>query len=255
MRAAFLLVLLPGCLSELLEAPYVVTTQLGAAHGVAPSGRDTLLVATDSGLWEVDAAGAHTRLLDGPVQSVSAHPDAIYALRGDSIGWGPLPARGAPFAPAHSQPARGVVDLAAWCGALVLLADPSGVTAWDRDTGETFAWATGLSQVRAVSLGGSCDEALVVTATSVLAASPKGTRTLAQGLTDARGAAQDSQGRLWVVAGARPVLSRVDNGTPVEFARYLGDPRDVQIGVGGRWPGQNLYLADGEGKLAYVRLP
>lgn len=256
MRAVLLpLPLLAACLSDVLEAPYVVSTQLGPANGLVPSGRDTVLVATDQGVWEADEQGGHTKIFSQPVQAIAAHPDAVYLLSGSELAWGPLPTEGPSFVPAHHLPAPGVIDMQAWCGPLVLLADPSGITAWDRDTGETFAWATGMKDLRSIALGGSCEEALAVTAHAVLAVSPGGTRTLADGLINARAAASDAQGRLWVVAGAPPVLSRIENGALEEFARYLGDPRDVHIGIGGRWPSQNLYLADGEGRLSYVRLP
>ena len=252
-----MLLLLAGCLSSVLEAPYVLSTGLGEATGLAPSGRRSMLVASDSGLWEVDGEGERALLRAGATRAVTGHLSGIYALDGCAVAWGPLAPAGQPWTPTGHLPAQGVVDLQAWCDGLVLLASPRELTAWAPETGETFAFAAGLSGVRAVSLGpdGGCDEALVVTADAVLAVSQTGRRTLAAGLVAPRAAVADAKGRVWVVHGEPAVLARIDAGAAVEVARYLGDPRDLHFGTGGLLPPENAYLADGEGSLDYLRVP
>ncbi len=252
-----LALLLPGCLSELLEAPYVLSTGLGEARALSPSGRTTMLVASSTGLWEVDGEGASAQLLADDCSAVTAGPTAVYALCDGGIRWGALPGRGEQVSGWATRVMPGVRDLTAWCDQDVLIGDAASVTAWDPATDETSLWADGLPGLRSLSLGGGggCDWLTVVTGDAVLAVTPTGKQTLAEGLVAPRAAAVDSRGRLWVVAGEPPSLSRVDGTQPTEFARFLGDARDLQLGLGGLLPPSNGYLADGAGSLDYVHTP
>jgi hypothetical protein len=92
------LVALTGCLSSMLEAPYVLVTGLGAVHGLSPTARATMLVASERGIVEVTGEGASTLLVgDGPYRAVATHKGQLHALQTDVV-------RSAPFPP----PAAGV---------------------------------------------------------------------------------------------------------------------------------------------------
>ena len=78
-------------------------------------------------------------------------------------------------------------------------------------------------------------------------------RVLAEGLTDARAAATDTRGRVYVAQGAPTELWRVDPGGLVSMARWLGDTRDLQFGLGGLLAVENVYIANGAGSVDYVR--
>lgn len=251
------LLLLPACLSELLEAPYVLSTGLGEARALSPSGRATLLVASGAGLWEVDGEGKAAKVLDGDCSAVSMSPKAAFTLCDGQLQWGPLPEPGAAVSGWQKKAAPGVRDLQAWCDDTVLLGDPASVTAWDPNTGETSLWADGLPGLRALALGGGqgCDWLTVVTEDAVRAVTPSGSTELIGGLVSPRAAAVDRSGRLWVIAGTPPVMSRVEGGRATEFARFLGDPRDLQFGMGGLLPPSNGYLPNGSGTLDYVHAP
>ena len=251
------LLLLTGCLSEVLEAPYVLSTGLGEARSVCPSTRLTMLVASSTGLWEVDGEGAMAQVLAGDCSAVSMSPRDAYALCDGQLTWGALPAPGALAQGWSRKAAPGVRDVQVWCDGTVMLGDPASVTSWDPATGETSLWAEGLPGLRALALGGGegCDWLTVVAGDRVLAVTPTGQSALAEGLVAPRAAAVDRQGRLWVVAGEPAVLSQVTGGKAQEFARYLGDPRDLQFGLGGLLPPSNGYLADGQGTLDYVYAP
>lgn len=259
MRAGALaaLVVLPGCLSELLEAPYVLSTGLGEARSVCASGRTTMLVASGTGLWEVDGEGHASALLTGDCAAVTAGPRAAYAACDGGIRFGPLPPPGTPASAWASRPMPGVRDLQAWCDGDVMIGDAASVTSWNPETDETALWAEGLPGLRAVSLGGGegCDWLTVVTEDAVWEVKPTGKRALVEGLVGARAAALDGRGRLWVVAGASPALSRIEEGKRIEFASHLGDARDLAFGYGGLLPPSNAYLADGAGSLDYVHTP
>lgn len=249
--------MLGGCADALLEAPYVLSTGLSEVRSVSASGRNTLIVGGEGGLWEVDGEGRHAPLAEGAVDALTVDPRRLYVLGGGRIQYGPIPAAGQPFLPTGSQAAPGVVDLQAWCDGTVLLGSSQEITAWNPDTGETSAFALGLDGLRALALGGGdgCGYALVTTATRLLAVTPTGVEVLAHDLVDARAATLDHAGRVWVVAGDPLTLDQVVSGEATIFARYVGDVHDLVPGFGGLLPPSNLYLGGADGTIGYVYVP
>lgn len=241
----------------MLEAPYVLSTGLSEIRSITPSGRNTLIVGGRGGLWEVDGEGHNAVLGEGAVDALTAHPNRLYVLGGGTVRYGPIPASGQPFLPAGSYETPGVLDMQAWCDGTVLLESPQEITAWNPDTGETSAFAMGLSGLRALTLGGGdgCDYALVTTETSLLQVTPTDVVVLAHDLVDARAATHDRTGRVWVVAGAPPVLYVVESGKARVFAESVGDVRDVVPGYGGLLQPSNLYLGGSDGSIGYVHAP
>lgn len=232
-----------------------MATGLGEARSLCPSVRGTLLAGSDTGLWEIDGEGRATRLWDRPVDAVSAHLSSLNVLSEGRVRAGPWTPAGQTWAPTTELEAAGARDLLAWCDDLVLVAQESGIIAWDPSSGVVSPWASDLPVVRALALAPDCSGALAVVADGVWLASPNGSRPLATGLTDARAAAVDATGRVWVIQGDPPELGQLDGGVFRTFARYLGAPRDLHFGVGAPLlPTDAAYLADGEGTLDYVRL-
>lgn len=244
-------------MGALLEAPYQLSTGLGSVRSICHTGRLSLFAASEKGTFEIDGEGAQTLIFEGPADAVTAHPRTLYVLGRGQIHWGALPDAGQPLVVQGTLPAPGVVDLQAWCDGSVLLAGKDEITAWNPETGETWAWAMDLPDLRAVTLGGGegCDYALVVAGTSVLAVTPAEKRTLAHDLVSPRAVARDHRGRVWVAAGEDPTLMQVEGGVASIYARFLGQPRDLVAGIGGLLPPANVYIADGEGSVDYVHAP
>lgn len=223
----------------MLEAPWVLAAGMGEARSLAPDARGGLLVATPSGVVRVDGNGAVTLVRPGPAEAVTTHPARTYVLAGGRVTW----EGGAIEVP-------GAVDvLAGWTGLLVLT--PTTVVAVDPATGARTDRATDLEGARSLALG-PAGEALVVTATSLLVLPPEGPpRVAVHGLIDARAAATDANGRVFVAADG--ALWRIDGGAPVLAARYLGDPRDLHFGSGDLLPNDHIYIATGGGSVDYLR--
>lgn len=246
---------LVGCYSERLEAPYVLSTGLGEAKSISPSVRATLLAASSTGIWELNQEGTANRLWDQPTLAVTSSPNTLFALSGGQALGGEYPAPGQTWKPTLQIDATGATDLLAWCEGLVLIADKGGITAWDMLSGETSLWSAEPKGVTALALSADCGAVLAVTPDAVWSVNATGATAVCSGLISARAAAVDRQGQLWVVAGDPPVLNQVKGGKAEVFARFLGDPRDLHFGTVDPWPTQNLYLADGEGTVDYVRTP
>jgi hypothetical protein len=239
-----MLLLLAGCLDQLLESPYILTTGLGEARSVSPGPNGQLLVAASKGVYQVDGSGASTRISEA-ADALTVHPRRVYLRRGGVIAWDDT-----------SVDAPGALDIQAGYDVLaVLYADrlvldgrfgalgaplPDRTIALDR------------TDARTVALGPS--GYLVVTESALLAVDP-GVKVLVDGLVDARAAVTDAKGRVYVVQGSPSELWRVDDGKLVSIARWLGDPRDLHFGLGGVFPAENLYIATGMGTLEYVRPP
>lgn len=236
-----ILLALGACLDRMLEAPWVLTSGIGRANSVAFTPPDALLLATDRGLVRVAGDGTVTVVDDRPADAVTSHPRGAYVLRGDTVTW----TGGRVVIP-------GATDLQAGWDTLYVLA---AGTLWAVDpvTGAPVVRAAGLEGARALALGPEPD-VLVVAPDRVVAVAPDGrVRTLVEGLTDARAAAMDAKGRVYVVADTDPALYRLDPGGPVLAARWLGDARDLHFGLGGLLATENVYLAVGTGSVEYLR--
>jgi hypothetical protein len=156
----------------------------------------------------------------------------------------------------HRIEVPGAVDMVAGWDTLMVLT-PDGLSAVDSDQGTSTPVASGFGDARAVALGPS-QTYLVVTPTTLWQVTREGKRSeLATDLTDARAAATDGQGRVYVVSGAPEELWRVEPaGAPMtRIARYVGDVRDAHFGTGGLLPSDTLYLATGDGTLTYLKPP
>ncbi len=236
-----ILLALLGCLDELLESPYVLAPGIGEARSVSARVDGRLLVATNTGVYAVNGEGRAERLGDS-ADAVAVSPTREYALRQGRVTWD----GGALDVP-------GAIDLTVGYDGLVVLF-PDAVEHVDPDTGaRRRVPLPGVA--RAVSLGpdGTC---LVVSETTLYRLGADDTLTpLATSLVDARAATIDAKGRVFVAQGAPEELWRVEPAGLVSVARWLGDPRDLQFGVGGLLPAENLYLANGAGTLDYVRPP
>lgn len=251
-RGAVLLGVLPlvGCLDRMLEAPYLLAPGLGEARSVGPGLDGRLLVASTTGVFAVDGEGRVEALAAQAAEAVSAHPGRVYVLRDGRVdvhvGTGAM--LGSPVDAFHVP---GAVDIVAGYEGLVVL-HPDRLEAHVGK--ERLPLARGLRSARSVALGPDGGY-LVVTATTLLRVAEGVVTTLAEGLTDARAAATDAKGRVYVVQGDPPELFRVDATGPTSIAKWLGDARDLHFGIGATLPPENLYVANGVGTLDYVRPP
>lgn len=235
-------ILLAGCLDRILEAPYLLAPGLGEVRSVSPGLDGRLLVATSTGVYAVDGEGKAERLEDRPAQAVTAHPGRRYVLRDGRVTGGEAPLA-----------VHGAVDILAGYDALVVLRSDR-LSAFDPD-GREHPLTAGLTDARSVALGPD-DTYLVVTRESLVRVDRAGAiTTLARGLVDARAAATDAKGRVYVAHGDPQELWRVDPTGLVSIARWLGDPRDLHFGIGGLLAVENTYIANGSGTVDYVRPP
>ncbi len=250
-----ILLLLAGCLDELLESPYVLATGLGEVRSIAPGLDGRLLAATSTGLYAIDGEGKAERVGE-PAVAVSVHPGRTYSLDEKGVSW---------WSPDYNdsggivgEPPPSEVDLLAGYDELATL-QRRGLVLWPLDK-KSIPRDVAVPESRAVALGPPSTY-LVVTPTTLYTVSAEDVATpLVTGLTDARAAATDANGRVYVAQGAPTELWRVEPvpGGParlVSVAKYLGDVRDLHFGIGGLLPRENLYIANGAGSVDYVRPP
>ncbi len=239
-----ILLALAGCLDRLLESPYVLAPGLGEARSVTARADGRLVIATSTGVYAVDGEGRAERLEEAPADAVAADPNRTYVLRAGRVTW-----------PGGGLDTPGAVDVLAGYGELVVLY-PDAYEHIDVATGARTRLRLGeRDDARAIALGPD-ESYLVVTPDSVYrTVSTGGLRPVVTDLVDARAAAMDGKGRLYVAHGDPEELWRVDPGGLSSVARWLGDPRDLQFGVGGLLPLENTYVANGMGTLDYVRPP
>lgn len=235
--------LLAGCLDRLHEAPYVLAVDLGEARSLAFDGDGRLLVATPAGVRAVDREGRVTPLDAHPARAVTASRAGIFTVDGARL-------RG----PGIDLPAPGALDVAAaWDDRLWVLYPDRLVAVDPRDAREEPRVA-GLVDARAVALAPP-PRMVVVTATAVLAVDAAGAATpLADGLVDARAAAVDAEGGVYVAAGSPPEVWRYGSGPPARVARFLEDPRDLHLTVRPPFPPDRLWIAAGAGRVDYLPL-
>ena len=245
--------LLGACLDELLEAPYLLTSGVGKVESIAPTPDRSLLVASDTGLWLVGGDGSSRLLRSGPALGVASHNRRLYLLIANALL---VAEAGPPYGQLswREVPAVGARDIQAWCGELLLVAFPDGVKTWSPLTGAWAALGPDPLPARAVSLGQSCEEALVLTGDSLFAQGPAGTRTLATGLQDPRAVAMDRSGRIWLLSGAPRHLDEVAEGGLRLLAQHVGDARDIHFGNGELLAPDNVYLGDADGTIGYIRV-
>jgi hypothetical protein len=251
-----------ACLDSLLESPLILATNLGSINGLAPSPRDSLLVATEQGLWEVDVEGGRQRLSQRAAQDVSTLPEQVVLLSGGVLSWGPYPEKGEPLQLDGRFPAPGVRCIQAWFDKTVILAEGNRLSRLDLDSGRLVPWGSLDDEILDLGLGGHSASAPALVHTkgglhrvregeSEKLLVPSG----AQVPEPIHGATLDTVDRLWVVHGKSGTLS-IDSGKGLtEVARDLGEPRSMTMGGGGLTPMDSLFMATSEGTLEYIRVP
>ncbi len=249
-----LLLALLGCLDAILEAPYVLTTGLTEIQSIAPSGRTTMLAATSGGVVEIDGSGSHTLLSEHSARAVAAHATVIYLLTDEALLWGAMPPRGQSIGALSSVPVAGVVDIQSWCDERVLLAGAAGLQVFERSSGTISSYPAALPPLSAVSLPAEspCSGAVVVSGDAVIEVTGEQIRR-----TPVEAPRIVTPGRdrhIWVIHGAPPVLSRLEDGALSLRAEHLGDPLDAHFGAGELFSPSNIYLADAAGTLDYARV-
>ncbi len=237
------MLLLLGCLDRLLEAPYVLTAGFGEARSLAISREGALLVAGTQGIARISETATATVIGADPVDAIAVNPTHLYALAD-----GVLTVEGV------TVPVPGAVDIAASWNPELWVLYPDRIELLATDLTSTRL-VSGLAGARAVNLGPQ-SEMLVTLATEVRAYDAVGaSRSIVGGLVDARMAAADESGRVYVVQGSPSELFRVDDGQLTLIARFLDDPRDLQFGRGQLLPRTFAYFATGNGRVDYVVVP
>lgn len=263
MRSALLPLIAPvaltttGCLDHILEAPFVLTPGLGEARSLAPSDHSTMLVASSTGLHDIDGEGAVTTLFEADAHAVSTHQARAYVLVGDTLRLGRHDAASGTWT-WQSRPLQGARDLLAWCD-LRLLAVTHGEILEVDPTGATSpeVWLRDQFGLRGLALDAErpCEGVLAFSDHQLLFVTPAGeAEVILERQVELRAVATDGEGRTWIVHGTPPRLSVLVEGKPQTFAHYLGDPRDLHFGTGDLLKPDNVYLADGGGTLDYLRV-
>lgn len=195
-----------------------------------------LRVATSAGVVQV-TGDAKVSTVD---PAVATRVDGPFRLYPDRLEW----------ATGRHAMADAVDLLDRGDGALVLF--PDRLEWWPNERRhETLA--SGLSEPRA--LANVADGHVVVVCADRLYDTVDMAHPITTGLVDARAAAADAGGRLYVVQGEPPELFRVDGGSLALVARHVGDVRDLVFGGGGLLPRENIYLLRAEGQVDYLRPP
>lgn len=256
------LLLATGCIDDLLEAPYVLSTGLGeGARSLSPSPTRSFYVAGQGGLFEVDGEGRPRQLLRDPVQLAAAHLGFLAIFDTQAARFGPPPDADHPWTETSRATLAGVVDAQAWCDLQLLLIAGDQLVFLGPDDDAPRPWAPAPAGARALTLGSvtgtadPCAAALVLTPDRLLLVSPQGQQPLATGLVDARAVAIDRRGEPWVVHGQPPVLARIRDGRAETIARHVGDVADMHFGTGELLHHDNAYLLTRQGSLDYVRVP
>jgi len=201
-----------ACLDSLLEAPLILTTGLPTVHGMAPTLRDSILVATEEGLWEVQSDGKQRQLTLQPVQDVTTHPESLTLLSQGVISWGPYPEPAADLEISGRMPAPHAQQLQAWFDGSVMVGQPGSIQQLNRASGESQQIAEVTGDVIDIGLGGNQRDSpvLVHTTTGLHQASRSGV-TAMNIPAHLRGASLDVRDRLWLVHGEPGQLSIQDN--------------------------------------------
>lgn len=229
-----------GCLDRLLESPYVLTPGLGDVRSISPLVEGGLLVASSTGVYRVDEEGRAERVGDA-ADAVSVGPQNEYVLRGGRVSWD-----------GGSVDVPDAVDVIAGYDELLVLF-PDSYARIDTGNGLRRSWQLGSIDARSIALGPEGSYLVVSDDTLYRLYSGGGFSALVTGLVDARAAAVDAKGRIYVVHGTPQELWRLDPEGLVSVARWLGDPNDLHFGLGGLLPQENIYIANGAGTIDYVR--
>jgi len=231
---------LGACIDRFVEAPLVHASDLPGARSLTPDGAGHLLVGGVSGLWRIDAAGVVLLQSKEPVVAVTAHPGRVYTLGVDLLSW----EGGAMATP-------GAVDaVAAWNGE-VWVAGSAGLVRVDPVALTSVPVAGGPSGLRSLALGPD-RTVLALGASQLQAFGVDGTEQwVVAGLSDARAAATDETGRVWIAQ--RGGLWRVEGPDLVLGSSFVEHVADLHFGPGARFPSRHLYIANPDGTLDWLR--
>jgi len=240
----------------MLEAPLILATGLGEAHDLAPSPRETMLVATERGLWEVWVDGRREKLTQQSVQCVTTLPEYVLLISSEVLSWGPYPEPGEPLQLAGRMPAPGVQSIQAWYESDVLLGSSDGIERLDLKTGKSQAIALMDGPVKGLGLGDHSEgQAALAQTSSGLYRVQAGEAWPLELPTPLHGAVLDQAERLWVAHGIDPQLSLSLGSDLRTVANNLSEPRGMVMGSGGLTPTDAIYIATAAGSLEYLRVP
>lgn len=246
--------LLGGCLGAWLDTPYVFATGLGAVNSLTPSTRQTLLVATDSGLHELDGSGRWTTLSPMPARAVATHKERVYALVEGRLWVGPWPAVGGIFRPATEVAEAGAVDLLAWVDETVLIAIGDRVDLFDPRSGTQAPWVVAPAPIVGLAWQRRPEgpAALILTGTQLLRKQGHRLDVVVDGLVGATAVGVDRHERAFVAAG-EAVYAVGDEGALTRLSG--GGADDLVFGTGGLLSPDNAYLGSPAGRVDFIRVP
>jgi hypothetical protein len=245
-----------ACLDSLLEAPLILTTGLPTVHGMAPTLRGSILVATEEGLWEVQSDGKQRQLTLQPVQDVTTHPESLTLLSEGIISWGPYPEPAADLKLSGRIPAPHAQQLQAWFDGSVMIGQIGSIQQLNRESGESQRIAEITGDLIDIGLGGNQHDSPVLVHTNTGLH-----RVTASGVTSMevpahlQGASLDVRDRLWLVYGEPSQLSIQDKARLKPVSSSVGSLRSMTLGRGGALPSDALYIATDDGSIEYIRVP
>ena len=231
---------LAGCLAGLdrLDAPFVLAMGMEGARSLAPDGEGAMLVAGEGGVWRVDGQGGTTRVVEGPVEAVTARRHEIYTLYQGRLSWD-----------GGSVDVPGAVDIAIWYDERVRVLTPTALWEVEPATGKLEMLDVALTAARSMTLRPE-RRMLVVDGDRLI---DVGGHWEVPTPPDALVAVVDGSDRVLLVAGHPAQLWRWEGQWRL-VAPVLGDAVDLMPGFGPGFPTENLYFADGSGALTYLRL-
>lgn len=245
-----------GCVGQILDAPFVLASGLGAARGVAPSPDRTLLLATAAGVIEVQGDGRASPLVEGvDAHAVATHRTQLYVLVEEGILYGPGPGSGA-AEPLRLWSRSGIRDIQASCEGRVLFADAVGVWAWAPGSGQSARLGPPLADITSLALDPvhPCEGILALAADAVHWVSEDRVVPIMTGLVRPTALTADRWGGIWVVHGAPSVLAKLTADGPETRARHVDTTTDMVFGVGELFHPANAYFVGPSGSLDYARV-
>ncbi|MEC7947240.1 MAG: hypothetical protein VX265_06700 [Myxococcota bacterium] len=245
---------LTGCLGQILDAPFVLASGLGAARGVAPSPDRTLLVATADGVVEVGGDGTASTLVEGvDARAVATHRTRIYVLVEEGILHGSSSGAAEAF---RLWPRSGIRDIQASCDEQLLYADDVGVWTWDPGSGQSARRGPPLANITSLALDPihPCDGVLALATDAVHWVSKDAVVPIITGLRRPVALTADRWGGIWVVHDEPPVLAKLTAEGPETRARHVDATADLVFGVGELLHPANVYFVGPSGSLDYARV-
>ena len=251
----FIPLLCTACIDQLLESPLLLATGLGQINGLAPTPRETILVATDQGLLEISTDGQIQKLTQNPALDVSTLPEHIVILTDHGLVWGPYPQNDSPFDLAGRALAPDVENIQAWYQNELLLGTPNGIRQLQMNRGKITPFAPAEVNITDLSLIPKDRSSVLVVSEQQLWQMSENNLELISSPLPVHLAAQDFRERLWLVHGSPPQLSLHHEDRWTHVVENLGRPTAITLGTGGLTPKDALYIATDNGTLEFIRVP